>query len=129
MSTARKAVAGMLPTFILGSVLLTAGTLVHVATPEAQGCGTRTQSVDPAALCYDDEKAHAEQARDAAAEPLAILAAQGSRDCSPAAKWTAGDVASWVVVKRTSGEVVGLPFDEAWALAQAGEAWTLTLCA
>jgi len=125
---ARNALTGMLPTFILGSLLLTSGALVHAATPEVKGCGERSQTASPAALCYDADRAEAEARARAAAEPLAILAAQGGRDCTVAEQWTAGDVASWVVVRKADGTVVGLPFDEAWSLAQAGTAWTLTLC-
>lgn len=122
----------MAPTLILGTLLVGAAGVVNYATPTLPNCAGYMQATDPTAICYDAEQAERDATVRAANEPAAILAASGGRECSPPSAWQQpalrDEVPSWVVGRAASGEVVGLPFDEAWADATAGDLWVLVLC-
>lgn len=101
----------------------------YVTIPDCTGF---MQTDDPAAICYDGGRTDAEQTVKDAQEPYRILAAQEGHDCSPVSAWAQpalrDRIPTWAVMKKLDGEIVGLPFDQAWKLATAGDAWTLRLC-
>lgn len=126
----RSAFLRSLPTFALGVVVLLAAVGVAVATPTLRGCYGGMQTTNPAALCFDHGKARAEADTARSREPLAILAAQAGRTCTPATAWPSGKAATWAVMRDAhTGAIVGIPFDRAWQQATTGAAWTVSLCA
>lgn len=50
-------------------------------------------------------------------------------DCTPAADWPEDEIPASAVVRHTdSRQLERLPFDDAWAFAETGVAWTVLLC-
>jgi len=90
-------------------------------------CAGHMQSTDPLQRCYDEQEGITKGQAAQADEPYRILEETIGYECVPTKAWRQQFVATYVVVRR-DGQVEGLPFDQAWALATSGEAWALLLC-
>lgn len=113
-------------TMLVGSALVLA-VMAPFAYPALPGC-TKTQTDDPVAICYNDERAEAEQTVQQAEEPWGVLEARAGLTCLPPARWDPARIPSAMIVKTTAGVIERMPFDAAWAAAQAGEVWVLEAC-
>ena len=118
----------VMPT-LLGSALLFGLLIGHTPVLDLNmDCNGHWQN-DPTRVCYDP---NAVPPQDYAKDLGAMVEAVGDHDCLEPEVWHAdreGEVPTWAVMRLLDGTIEGMPFDEAWAYAEGGKAWTLSLCA
>jgi hypothetical protein len=115
-------------TLATGGLLLVGLLLPLTQQVTLTGCAGHMQSVDQMKPCFDHFGARIGQAQKDSDALREMSRATAGHACALPADFPKGHAPTWVVMRKLDGSVVGVTFDQAWAMAKAGAGWTVSVC-